>query len=344
MQNKKVLLIYTGGTIGMITDPITGVLRPFDFSQITSQVPEIRLFSCEIDSVSFTTPIDSSNMTPDIWKDLVRIIEQHYNDYDGFVVLHGTDTMAYTASAVSFMVQNLSKPIVFTGSQLPIGIIRTDGKENLITAIEIASSYKDGIAVVPEVSLYFEYKLYRGNRITKLSAHHFNAFESFNYPYLAEAGIDIDFNYDAIMPSSKEDVSFNYGIENDINVLKLYPGISKKMVAHFFNAPGLKAVILETFGAGNATSYDWFLDEIELAIQKGIVIVNVTQCKSGRVNQTKYETGKGLAALGVISGDDITIEAAVTKLMFLLGNYSDVDLIRSLFTKNIAGEKTEYEN
>ena len=342
MQQKKVLLIYTGGTIGMITDPETGVLKPFDFSQITKQVPEIKLFDCEIEAVSFQEPIDSSNMTPEVWQNLVRIIEENYSKYDGFVILHGTDTMAYTASAVSFMVQNLSKPIVFTGSQLPIGIIRTDGKENLITAIEIASTYADGKAVVPEVSLYFEYKLYRGNRITKLSAHHFNAFETFNYPYLAEAGIEIDFNEEYISPPSDKTIAFNYGIENDISVLKLYPGISKKMVAHFFNSPGLKAVILETFGAGNATSYDWFLEEIGVAISKGIIVVNVTQCKSGRVIQSKYETGRGLEALGVISGDDITVEAAVTKLMYLLGNYEDKTEVKNLFVKNIAGEKSEY--
>jgi L-asparaginase len=342
MQYKKILLIYTGGTIGMITDPDSGALKPFDFSQITSQVPEIKLFDCEIDSFSFEDPIDSSNMTPKVWQDLVKVIELNYAKFDGFVILHGTDTMAYTASAVSFMIQNLDKPIVFTGSQLPIGIIRTDGKENLITAIEIASTYKNGKALVPEVSLYFEYKLYRGNRTTKLSAHHFNAFETFNYPYLAEAGVEISFNTDDILPMSTEGVKFNYGLENDISVLKLYPGISKKMVAHFFNSPGLKAVIIETFGAGNATSYDWFLEEIDLAIQKGIIIVNVTQCKSGRVNQLKYETGKGLEALGVISGDDITVEAAVTKLMFLLGNYSDNDLVKELFRSNISGEKIEY--
>ena len=342
MQQKKVLIIYTGGTIGMITDPETGVLKPFDFSQITKQVPEIKLFDCEIEAVSFKEPIDSSNMTPEVWKNLVHIIEENYSKYDGFVILHGTDTMAYTASAVSFMVQNLTKPIVFTGSQLPIGIIRTDGKENLITAIEIAATYVNGVAVVPEVSLYFEYKLYRGNRITKLSAHHFNAFETFNYPYLAEAGIEIDFNFEGIAPPSKELVSFKYGIENDISVLKLYPGISKKMVAHFFNSPGLKAVILETFGAGNATSYDWFLEEIGIAISKGIIVVNVTQCKSGRVIQSKYETGRGLEALGVISGDDITVEAAVTKLMYLLGNYSNKQEVKELFVKNLAGEKLEF--
>jgi len=342
MQHKKILLIYTGGTIGMITDADTGVLKPFDFSQITTQVPELKLFDCEIETISFDTPIDSSNMTPQVWQDLVRLIEENYRSYDGFVVLHGTDTMAYTASAVSFMVQNLRKPIVFTGSQLPIGIIRTDGKENLITAIEIAASYKDGVAVVPEVSLYFEYKLYRGNRITKLSAHHFNAFETFNYPYLAQAGINIDFNTDDIMRSATSEVEFNYSLENDISVLKLYPGISKKLVAHFFQSPGLKAVIIETFGAGNATSYDWFLEELKLAINKGIVIVNVTQCKSGRVDQNKYETGKGLEAMGVISGDDITIEAAVTKLMYLLGNYSDMKDVKRLFMKNLAGEKNEY--
>lgn len=340
MQQRKVLLIYTGGTIGMVTDPVTEVLKPFNFSQITQEVPELHKFHCIIETISFEEPIDSSNMNPGVWTDLVQIIEHNYNDYDGFVILHGTDTMAYSASAVSFMIENLSKPIVFTGSQLPIGTIRTDGKENLVTAIEIASSYVDDKPIIPEVSLYFEYKLYRGNRTTKLSASHFNAFESFNFPYLAEAGIDIDYNKDDIAKFPTEKVEFKYGSENDISVLKLYPGISKKLVAHFFQSPGIKAVVLETFGAGNATSYDWFLDEIKEAIDRGIIIVNVTQCKAGKVNQTKYETGRGLEKLGVISGSDITFEAALTKLMFLLGNYNDTQKVKSLFLKSIAGERS----
>lgn len=337
-MQRKILLIYTGGTIGMINDPESGVLKPFDFTLIMDEIPELKRLDCQIEAKSFSDPIDSSNMTPDTWVKLVKIIEENYASFDGFVILHGTDTMAFTASAVSYMIENLKKPVVFTGSQLPIGIIRTDGKENLITALEIASAYENDEPVVPEVSVYFEYKLYRGNRTTKLSANHFNAFESFNYPNLAEAGIAITYNKDDILPLPAEKTVFRYGIENDIFILKLYPGISKKLVHHFFNAPEIKGVVLETFGAGNATSYSWFLDELREAISKGIVIVNVTQCKMGSVDQSKYETGKGLADLGLISGGDMTSEAAITKLMYLLGNYDKNADIKSLFQQNLVGE------
>lgn len=338
---RNILLIYTGGTIGMINDPVSGVLKPFDFAQIMEEIPELKRLDCSIETQSFAEPIDSSNMTPDTWIKLVKMIEDSYQDYDGFVVLHGTDTMAYTASAVSYMIENLQKPIVFTGSQLPIGIIRTDGKENLITAIEIASAYSGDVPLVPEVSVYFEYKLYRGNRTTKLSANHFNAFESFNYPILAEAGINIAYNIDDILPYPQEETIFRYGIENDIFILKLYPGISKKLVHHFFNAPEIKGVVLETFGAGNATSYSWFLEELRDAISKGVVIVNVTQCKMGSVDQSKYETGKGLEELGLISGGDMTSEAAITKLMYLLGNYDENADIKSLFQQSLVGEVSD---
>ncbi len=337
-MQRSILLIYTGGTIGMINDPQTGVLKPFDFAHLVDEIPELKRLDCRIDTQSFEEPIDSSNMTPEIWVELVKIIENNYDDFDGFVVLHGTDTMAFTASAVSYMIENLKKPVVFTGSQLPIGIIRTDGKENLITAIEIASAYSGDLPLIPEVSVYFEYKLYRGNRTTKLSSNHFNAFESFNYPILAEAGIDIAYNLDDVLPFPQGETTFRYGIENDIFILKLYPGISKKLVHHFFNAPEIKGVVLETFGAGNATSYSWFLDELREAISKGIVIVNVTQCKMGSVDQSKYETGKGLADLGLISGGDMTSEAAITKLMYLLGNYDQNADIKSLFQQNLVGE------
>ncbi len=340
MHNKKVLLIYTGGTIGMITDQSSGALRPFNFSQITQQVPELLKFKCAIDSIAFEKPIDSSNMNPETWVSLVKMIEQNYEEYDGFVVLHGTDTMAYTASAVSFMIKNLSKPIVFTGSQLPIGIIRTDGKENLITAIEIASAYKNHVPLVPEVALYFEYKLFRANRTTKLSAHHFNAFESFNYPILAEAGIDIDYRFNVINPLPKDKkVEFQYQFETGISVLKLFPGISQDTVTHHLAQPNIKAIILETYGSGNATTEKWFLEAIEKAIQQGIIIINITQCKSGKVDQTKYETGKGLHKLGVVGGSDLTIESAITKLMLILGNTSDKSKVIEQFERNWVGEK-----
>lgn len=338
MQIRNVLLIYTGGTIGMINDPATGALKPFDFRQIKSEVPELSKIACHIDSVSFDDPIDSSNMNPEVWKKLVKLIQQHYEDYDGFVVLHGTDTMAYSASALSFMIQDLNKPIVFTGSQLPIGIIRTDGKENLITAIEIASTYENGAPKVPEVSVYFEYKLYRGNRTTKLSSAHFNAFASFNYPLLAEAGIEIKFNQNAISINKGNEPNYFYELENDIGILQLHPGISKKHVKHFFKSPELKAIILQTFGAGNAPTESWFIDELKSANKEGMILVNVTQCLSGGVNQEKYETGRGLVSAGVISGGDLTIEAALSKLMYLLGRYDDRDTVKRLFVKNIVGE------
>jgi len=341
MQARKVLLIYTGGTIGMITDPVTGALKPFDFDQITNEVPELTKLPCDIETVSFDHPIDSSNMHPDVWGKLVEIIKENYTKFDGFVVLHGSDTMAYSASALSFMIHGLNKPVVFTGSQLPIGIIRTDGKENLITAIEIASTYTGEHPTVPEVSLYFEYKLYRGNRTTKLSSEHFNAFSSFNHPFLAEAGIDIKFKTKYINESSAIlEPTFYTKMNDNVGVLKLFPGISKKQVEHFFKTPDMQAVVLETFGSGNATTKDWFLNELTAANEKGIIIVNVTQCKSGSVNQTKYETGRGLENAGVISSKDSTIEAAITKLMFLLGNYSDIEEIKKIYKTDLAGEIT----
>ncbi len=340
-RSKKVLLIYTGGTIGMITDHSSGVLKPFDFQQITAQVPELNKLACDITTFSFERPIDSSNMTPDVWVKMASIIEKNYEIFDGFVVLHGSDTMAYSASALSFMIENLDKPIVFTGSQLPIGVIRTDGKENLITAIEIASAYDiNGVPIVPEVSIYFEYKLYRANRTTKLSADNFNAFASFNYPKLAEAGIEIKFDYQNIKPLSTKNVHFNYAFDENVGVLKIYPGISQQYVSHFFKTPGLRGVILETFGAGNATSQQWFLDEVKKALNNQMVIINITQCKGGRVNQHKYETGRGLEEAGVISGQDSTFEAAITKLMFLLGQHTQYDEIVSQFNSSIAGEIT----
>jgi L-asparaginase len=338
---RKILLIYTGGTIGMITDSASGALKPFDFEQITLEVPELNKLDCEIKTFSFEKPIDSSNVTPEIWIKLVKIIANHYNDFDGFVILHGSDTMAYTASALSFMIKNLDKPIVFTGSQLPIGIIRTDGKENLITAIEVAAACdKDNQPLVPEVAVYFEYKLYRANRTTKLSAEHFNAFASFNYPKLAEAGISIDYNLSAVRQPTTKEVEFITNIDINVGVLKVFPGISPVYVEHFFRTPGLRGVILETFGAGNASSSPLFLSEIKQALEKGIVIVNVTQCKSGRVNQQKYETGRGLEDAGVIGGNDITFEAAITKLMVVLGNFTKAQDVKRNFQQPWSGELT----
>jgi L-asparaginase len=341
IRKRKILLIYTGGTIGMITDPATGVLKPFNFEQITKEVPELNKLDCEIKTFSFDQPIDSSNMTPEVWIQLAGIISSNYVYFDGFVVLHGSDTMAYTASALSFMIKNLDKPIVFTGSQLPIGIIRTDGKENLITAIEVAAACDDNERpLVPEVSVYFEYKLYRANRTTKLSADHFNAFASFNYPMLAEAGITIDYNLSVIQKPTHLPVEFITEIDTNVGVLKVFPGISPAYVQHFFKTPNLRGVILETFGAGNASSSPLFLSAIKQALQEGIVIVNVTQCKSGKVNQQKYETGRGLEEAGVIGGNDITFEAALTKMMVLLGMFKDGNDVKHFFNHSWSGEIT----
>lgn len=338
MKKSKVLLIYTGGTIGMITDPETGALKPFNFDQITSEVPELKKVNCEIETYSFENPLDSSNVDPEVWVELANIIEKNYQLFDGFVVLHGSDTMAFSASALSFMMRDLSKPIVFTGSQLPIGVVRTDGKENLITAVEIAGATEEGRAIVPEVCVYFEYQLYRGNRTTKINAEYFEAFESFNYPKLAIAGINIRYRKHYILKKSETTLKIDKNYNTDVAVLKLFPGITEKYVRHFLETPNLKAVVLETFGAGNAMSNEWFLQLMKNATAKGIVIVNVTQCKGGKVNQGKYETGRSLTACGVVGARDITFEAAITKLMIILGQTNDSEEIKKKFVTPVAGE------
>ena len=339
MVGTKVLLIYTGGTIGMIKDSETGILKPFDFEQIKKEVPELNKFECEIEALSFENPIDSSNVDPDTWVKIAHIIEEQYLLHDGFVVLHGSDTMAYTASALSFMLHGLNKPVILTGSQLPIGTIRTDGKENLITSIEIASTKKANKPMVPEVAIYFENQLYRGNRTTKINAEDFEAFESFNYPSLADAGIKIKYNVKNILDADSED-QLNVYNEFDRNVasLKLFPGITEGFVSHFLKTPNLKAIVLETFGSGNAMSEEWFLELLKEAIDDGIIIVNVTQCKGGAVDQSRYETGSGLEAIGIISGGDITFEAAITKLMLLLGGKTATEKIKTKFLSPFCGE------
>jgi L-asparaginase len=338
---NKILLIYTGGTIGMMQDAKTGSLRPFDFKSLTKQVPELSRFNLDLHSVSFKKPIDSSNMHPRVWVELVDIIEKNHTKYDGFVILHGSDTMAYTASALSFMLQNLSKPVILTGSQLPIGIIRTDGKENLITAIEIAAAKnKQGKALVPEVAIYFEYELFRGNRTFKYNSAHFDAFQSPNYPTLAEAGVEIIYNTNYITKASSKKLSVHKHLDNDIIVLNLFPGISKKITESILNAPGIKAVVLHSFGAGNAPTDDWFISLLKQTITKGIIIYNVTQCPEGHVIQGKYETSSALQKIGVISGDDITLEAAITKLMFLLGQKLPLTKIKTQLAQNLRGEIT----
>ena len=337
-MKTSILIIYTGGTIGMVKDPKNGSLKPFDFDHILKQVPELKGFGFELTTVSFDPLIDSSNLNPEVWIRIANMIKENYKKFDGFVVLHGTDTMSYTASALSFMLDNLEKPVVLTGSQLPIGMLRTDGKENLITAIEIAADYKAGKAIVPEVSVLFENRLFRGNRTTKHNAEYFNAFYSYNYPDLAKVGINIHYNDSAIQKVSGEPFSINTDLDTNIAILKIFPGINKRTVDAILNIEGLRAVVIETYGAGNAPTDAWFVDSLRQAIAKGIVVYNVTQCPSGSVDMGLYETSVELLKVGVVSGHDITTEAAITKLMFLLGQKLDSDKIKFFLNKSIKGE------
>jgi L-asparaginase len=341
MKKPSVLLIYTGGTIGMMQDPKTGVLKPFNFKALTKQIPELQKFDIELSSISFEKPIDSSNMSPETWIQLAQIIKSNYDLYHGFVILHGSDTMAFTASALSFMLQNLAKPVILTGSQLPIGTIRTDGKENLITAIEIAAAQKNNKPIVNEVCVYFEYKLHRGNRTLKYNSAHFDAFKSPNYPALAEAGITIDYKTNYLLKPSKKQFAIQTQLDNDVVVLKLFPGLSKKITLAILNIPEIKGVIIETFGAGNASTQPWFIDALKTAINKGIVVYNVTQCPEGKVVQGMYETSSQLKKIGVISGQDITIESAITKLMFVLGQKLSLEKTKKQLETNLVGEISE---
>lgn len=338
-EGISILIIYTGGTIGMKQNPETGALIPFNFNQIEVEVPELKKFHYKLNTISFTPPVDSSDISPEFWVKLVETIQENYKKYDGFVILHGTDTMSFTASALSFMLQNLDKPVILTGSQLPIGMLRTDGKENLISAIEIAAASRNDQPLVPEVCIFFENRLFRGNRTTKHNAEHFNAFRSDNYPPLAEAGINIKYNFAYIhYPTNKRDLIIHTNLDNSIGVLKLFPGITPQFVDVVLNAQNVKAIILETFGSGNAPSQPWFLDAIKKAVDKGIVILNVTQCHAGSVDMDKYENGLILKNVGVISGFDITFEAAVAKLMLLLGKKLPSETIKQEIVKSMSGE------
>ncbi len=341
MANKpKILIVYTGGTIGMIKDYKTNALKAFDFSQIINKIPELQQLNCEIESISFDEPIDSSNMNTNYYVDILDIIEANYNLFDGFVVLTGSDTMSYTSSAISFMIENLQKPVIFTGSQLPIGDLRTDAKENLITTIEIAAARKDNKPVISEVCLYFEYKLYRANRTTKISAEQFEAFASMNYPALAESGVHLNFN-EHLLPevsNTNTNLVIRKKLVTDVVILKLFPGITENVVKAILTIKNLKGVVLESYGSGNAPNKPWFLNLIASAIQSGIKIVNVTQCSGGSVILGHYDTSVGLKELGVIGGLDITTESAIAKLMYLLSeNLTEIEF-KKYFQKSLRGE------
>lgn len=340
---NKVLLIYTGGTIGMGCNRETGALEPLNFDHLLSNFPEFALLQTDVDTYQFTPPIDSSDMSLRRWAQLVRIIADNYDKYDGFVVLHGTDTMSYTASALSFMLENLTKPVILTGSQLPIGQLRTDGKENLLTSIELASAFgEDGRPMVPEVCIYFSGRLLRGNRSTKESADGFNAFNSFNYPHLCEAGVEFHFKPHYILkPDYTKPMIPHTAMDPNVVVFSLFPGIQENVVRHMFDAPELRGIVMRSFGSGNAPQKPWLTRLLKDATQRGVTIVNISQCVAGFVKMGRYDTGFQLQDAGVVSGGDSTVESAITKLMFLQAHYKDPRVIRNLMGRSICGEITK---
>ena len=341
-MRPRILIIYTGGTIGMIENPETHALEPFDFSHLIENVPKVKMLDYVIDHHQFTPPIDSSDMNFDYWRDIASVIEKNYDQYNGFVVLHGTDTMAYTASALTFMLENLNKPVIITGSQLPIGEVRTDGEENLITALQIAAAREnDGTPTVREVAILFDDFLWRGCRASKRSADNFNAFRSANYPPLARIGLGIEYDRKALArPEYFRPLSVHYGLDSHVSVLTLYPGIDERHVRHILDEPELKGVVLRSYGAGNSPLSEWFINAIRNAIGRGVVILNVTQCTSGPVQAGRYVSGDVLSGLGVVSGHDITFEAAITKMMSLFGQGLGNEKVRHLLSLPVAGEMT----
>lgn len=336
--SRSILIIYTGGTFGMVLDE-SGSLIPFNFGKVIERIPELSSLDTKLTAISFPSPIDSSNILVDDWKNLAYIIEENYNQYDGFVILHGTDTMAYTASMLSFMLVGLNKPVILTGAQMPIGSVRSDARENFITALEIASAEENGQPVVSEVCIYFNFVLLRGNRSQKIRSSQFAAFESENYPYLAEAGISIEYNYNALAPYAPEaELKVNSNLDPNVSILKIFPGITKEAVKGTILADNLKGLVLETFGSGNTMKFDWFIAYLEEAIGRGLVVLNVSQCVGGEVMQGRYETSKRLNEIGVLSGGDITTEAAIAKLMILLGSEEDRDDMMRKLSSPLNGE------
>jgi L-asparaginase len=340
MNQPNVLIIYTGGTIGMVNDPSTGMLTAFNFDNLYHQIPELKRLNVKLQTISFDKPVDSSEMNPTYWKKIATIVYDNYDKYDGFVVLHGSDTMAYTATALSFMLQGLKKPVILTGSQLPINEIRTDGRENVLTSIEIAATKdKDGFSKVNEVCIYFENNLYRGNRTTKISANAFEAFASPNFLPLATAGIHI--NYQIVnYPFEYNQLKLYTELDNRVALLKIFPGFNARVYKSLFDFQNVKGIVLETFGAGNAPTDNLFDDLIADYIIQGGVVLNITQCQSGSVEQGLYETSSFFQKIGVIGGGDMTTEAAICKLMFALGNSSNKIEIEKILMQSIAGELT----
>jgi L-asparaginase len=340
-KQSAVLLIFTGGTISMSEDSATGALRPIDFERIQEMLPELKHIGIRIKSVPFVPFIDSSDVHPVTWEKMALCIAENYDEYDGFVILHGTDTMAYSASALSFMLENLAKPVIFTGAQLPIGSMRSDGKENLLSSIEIAAAHENGHPVVPEVCIFFEDTLFRGNRTTKKNAEHFNAFNSYNYPPLAKAGVHIKYFRSYIhYPEPGSKLKLRLNTNPNIAVLKLFPGISEQVVRTILETKGIRAVVLESYGAGNAPRQKWLFDALKEAVDRDVIVVNKTQCSTGSVEMGRYETSLNLLKAGVLSAYDSTTEAIVTKLMYLLGEYNSTDEVKKWISVSIAGEMT----